>query len=489
VWISVLFSVDSRIDYMDNTKQATSNLSLNNNSIGRIISVQGQVVEVEFPDSSSQPKINDILTLEGDQKIRLEVIQSSHDDKRLYCLAFSPTSSLFRGAKLINTGNPIVIGLSDKLLGRVIDIFGDPIDGLGEIVASRKAPIFHKAPTYSNISTQQALIETGIKALDLFSPIAKGGKIGLFGGAGVGKTLLLTEMVHNVVVLNKDKSAAVFAGIGERIREGQELHEALAQSKVLPFVSLIFGPMGENPAVRFRTAYSAVTVAEYFRDEAARDVLMFVDNIFRFAQAGNELSILMKTVPSEDGYQATLTSEMAGFHERLTSSVNGTISAIETVYVPNDDILDQGVQAVFPYLDSIVVLSRDVYQEGRLPAIDLLSSTSSFLSPDIVGELHYQTALSAQDLLKQGLELERIVSLVGISELSPKDSITYQRANKLKNFMTQSFFVAQNQTGRQGVYVPVKTTVENVAAIIMGKHDSVPEDKFLFIGGLNDIKK
>ncbi len=455
--------------------------------LGKIISIQGQVVEVEFPDASTQPKIHDILQLRDDPKIRMEVVQSSRD-KRLYCLAFSSTNTLFRGGMLINTGSPILIGLSDKLLGRVIDIFGEPIDGLGALPTSTKRPIFQDAPPYASLTTAETLIETGIKAIDLFSPLGRGGKIGLFGGAGVGKTLLLTEIIHNVVVLNRDKSAAVFAGIGERIREGQELHETLFQSKVLPFVSLIFGPMGENPAVRFRTAYSAVTVAEYFREQK-RDVLMFIDNIFRFAQAGNELSILMKTIPSEDGYQATLTSEMASLHERLTPDTNGTISAIETVYVPNDDILEQGVQAVFPYLDSIVVLSRDVYQEGRLPAIDLLSTTSSYLSPDIVGELHYQTALRAQGLLKQGLELERIVSLVGISELSPQDSIMYQRANKLKNFMTQSFFAAQNQTARPGIYVPTKTTIEDVAAIISGKHDSISEDKFLFIGGLKDIKK
>ena len=289
------------------------------------------------------------------------------------------------------------------------------------------------------------------------------------------------------MVLNKDKSAAVFAGIGERIREGQELREVLSQNKALPQVSLIFGPMGENPAIRFRTAYSAATVAEYFRDEAKRDVLMFIDNVFRFAQSGNELSILMKTIPSEDGYQATLGSEMASFHERLISSDKGSISVVETVYVPNDDILEQGVQAIFPYLDSIVVLSRDAYQEGRLPAVDLLSSTSAHLSPEMVGEAHYQTALQAQNLLKQGVELEKIVSLVGISELSPQDSIVYQRARKLTNYMTQNFFVAENQTAKPGVFVPLKTTIADVAGIIQGKYDSISEDKFLYIGSLKDI--
>src|SRR3990167_7349002 len=442
-------------------------------SVGKIVSVQGQVVEVEF-DGEYVPNVHYILFLESDPTIRMEVVQSSSPasptslggPKRLYCLVFSHVNALSRGAKVKNTGHPIQIGLSKDLLGRVINIFGEPIDGLGPIPAGTKSSIFQDAPPYSSVSAKEELLETGIKALDLFSPLARGGKIGLFGGAGVGKTLLLTEIIHNVVVLNKDTSAAVFAGIGERIREGQELHEVLEENKVLPQVALVFGAMGENPAVRFRTAYSAVTVAEYLRDELKQDVLMFIDNVFRFAQAGNELSILMKTIPSEDGYQATLGSEMASFHERLVSSKQGSISAIETVYVPNDDILEQGVQAIFPYLDSIVVLSRDVYQEGRLPAIDLLSSTSAYLSPELVGEFHYQTALSAQNLLKQGVELEKIVSLVGISELSPQDSIIYQRARKLTNYMTQNFFVAQNQTARPGAYVPLKTTVDDVNAII-----------------------
>jgi F-type H+-transporting ATPase subunit beta len=457
------------------------------NNAGKIISVQGQVVEVEFPEGN-MPRVHDILLLESDPTIRMEVVQSSSPG-RLYCLVFSHVNQLSRRARVVNTGSPIEIGLSNSLMGRVINIFGEPIDGLGEIKAEKKKSIFQDSPPYASIKGDESLLETGIKALDLFSPVARGGKIGLFGGAGVGKTLLLTEVIHNVVVLNKDKSAAVFAGIGERIREGQELHETLSENKVLPQVALIFGPMGENPAVRFRTAYTGAAVAEYLRDEAKRDVLMFIDNAFRFAQAGNELSILMKTLPSEDGYQATLASEMASFHERLVSNENGSISAIETIYVPNDDILEQGVQAIFPYLDSIVVLSRDAYQEGRLPAIDLLSSTSAYLNPEIVGEFHYQTALRAQNLLKQGVELEKIVSLVGVAELSPQDSVIYQRSRKLTNYMTQSFFVAQNQTARPGVYVPLKTTVADTAAIIQGKYDSVSEDKFLYIGSLKDINQ
>lgn len=318
--------------------------------------------------------------------------------------------------------------------------------------------------------------------------MVKGGKIGLFGGAGVGKTVLLTEIIHNVVVLHKGKGVSVFAGVGERIREGHELFETLSAKDVLSSISLVLGTMGENPAVRFLTGFTAVALAEYFRDSLKKDVLFFIDNVFRFAQAGNELSVLMNTIPSEDGYQATLTSEMASFHERLVSSRNNSVTSIEAIYVPNDDILDQGVQAIFPYLDSSAVLSRSIYQEGLLPAIDLLSSTSSSLNPGVVGELHYEVALKALSLLKQATALNRIVSLVGESELSPSDQLIYQRAKKLRNFMTQNFFVTENQTGKKGVYVPRLTAVEDVNDLIDGKYDAITDDKFSYIGSLKDLK-
>ena len=315
----------------------------------------------------------------------------------------------------------------------------------------------------------------------------RGGKIGLFGGAGVGKTVLLTEIIHNVVVLHKGKGLSVFAGVGERIREGHELYETLAEKQVLPSVSLILGTMGENPAVRFLTGFTGVTLAEYFRDSLKKDVLFFIDNVFRFAQAGNELSVLMNTIPSEDGYQATLTSEMASFHERLVSSIDNSITSIEAIYIPNDDILDQGVQAIFPYLDSSVVLSRSIYQEGLLPAIDLLSSSSANLNPETVGQLHYDVALKALNLLKQATSLDRIVSLVGESELSPSDKLTYERAKKLRNFMTQNFFVTENQTGKKGSYVSRETTVADVNDLLGGKYDEITDDKFSFIGSVKEI--
>lgn len=461
---------------------------------GKIISVQGQIVEVQFPQDNL-PKINDVLVLEGDNKVRLEVAISSSPSS-FYCISLSPTQKLSRGKKVINTGKPIAIPVGKNVLGRVIDIFGNPLDDLGKVDRTEERPIYREYPVYKDLSTKQEIMETGIKALDLLSPLVKGGKTGLFGGAGVGKTILLTEIIHNVVSLEKSDSKAsksgnnvsVFAGIGERVREGQELHETLKEQKVLDKVSLIYGTMGQNPSIRFKTALAAATIAEHFRDEEKKDVLFFIDNIFRFAQAGNELSLLMNTIPSEDGYQATLASEMASFHERLISNKDNSITTIEAIYIPNDDILDQGVQAVLPYLESTVVLSRNVYQEGRLPAIDLLSSSSSNLNPEIVGDLHYEVALKTQALLKQSLALERIVSLVGESELSADDKLVYERAKKIKNYMTQNFFVAADQTGKPGSFVPIKTTVEDVNDILNGKYDSVSDEKFLYIGSAKQIK-
>ncbi|MEK7533916.1 MAG: F0F1 ATP synthase subunit beta [Patescibacteria group bacterium] len=456
------------------------------NSFGKIVSIQGQVVEVEF--RHEQPNIHDILILENDPLIKLEVSISSAYSS-FYCLSLGTTEKLFRGMKVINTEKPILIPVGSGVLGRVIDIFGNPLDGKGAIKAQSQMAIYRKSLSFGEVLQHKEILETGIKAIDLFSPIVRGGKIGIFGGAGVGKTLLLTEIIHNVVTLNKEKNVSVFAGVGERVREGQELYQTLKEKEVLNSVALILGTMGENPATRFLTGFTGVALAEYFRDTLKQDVLFFIDNVFRFAQAGNELSVLMNTLPSEDGYQATLASEMATFHERLTSNKQNSISAIEAIYLPNDDILDQGVQAIFPYLDSTIVLSRSIYQEGFLPAVDLFSSTSSILNPEIVGEPHSDVVLRTQSLLKRYVALDRIVSLVGESELSNQDRIIYQRAKKIKNYMTQSFFVAEKQTGRKGVYASRETTVRDVNAILEGQFDLVPEDKFMFIGSLTDIKE
>lgn len=453
---------------------------------GKIISIQGQIIEVEFFEDKPTP--HDLLVLEKDQSVKMEVYASS-GKSTFYCFALSPVHNISRGERVINTKETISIPVGKEVLGRVINVFGEPLDGGAPIVTKKKRGIYSDPPTYHETVTHQEILETGIKVIDLFSPFVKGGKIGLFGGAGVGKTLLLTEIIHNVVVLHKEETVSVFAGVGERSREGQELFETLKEKGVLNSVSLVFGPMGENPAIRFLTGFAGVTIAEYFRDEEKKNILFFIDNAFRFVQAGNELSTLMSVFPSEDGYQATLDSEMAAFHERLVSTKNGTIGTIEAIYIPSDDILDQGVQAIFPYLDSTVVLSRSVYQEGSLPAVDPLLSTSSALNPEIAGETHYEIALKAQSLFKKATSLDRIVSLVGESELSKDDQITYQRAKKLKNFMTQSFFVAESQTGRKGVHVPLKTTLNNVAEIMNGEVDSISEEKFLFVGSIAEITK
>lgn len=453
------------------------------NPSGKIKSVTGHIVEVSFV--TDYPSIYDILVLENDPTVKMQVY-SSKDETTYYCFLLTQPKHLYRNSRVINTNRPIYIRVGDGVLGRAMDIFGSPIDGKGEIDSFDERPIYQKPLDYSSISTSQEILETGIKAIDFFSPLIKGGKLGFFGGAGVGKTVLLTEIIHNIVMLSKNESVSVFAGIGERIREGQELYESLAEGGVLNTVSLVYGPMSENPAIRFLTGYGAVAVAEYFRDERKKNVLFFIDNIFRFAQAGNELSLLMNTIPSEDGYQATLNSEMAAFHERLSSNKNNYISTIEAIYVPNDDILDQAVQSVLPYLDSSVVISRSRYQEGLLPAVDMLSSTSSALNVNVAGELHFNTLVAAQNLFKKAVSLERMVSLVGETELSNEDRVDFLRSRLLRNYMTQNFFVIEKQTGKKGVYMPLKTVIQDVADILKGAYDALPEEKMLYIGAAKD---
>lgn len=454
--------------------------------VGEVKSVKGQIVEVEF--LGAKPAIRDMLTLENDPKVKLEVYSSSGPDT-FYCLALSSPQNLFRGAKVANTENQLLFPVGTSLLGRVVNIFGEVIDGLPPFKAGNYQPIHTSSGVFSDIVSEQKAEETGIKVIDIFAPLLRGGKMGLFGGAGVGKTLLLTEVLHNVVGKARETSVSVFAGIGERSREGLELYSALKESGVHKNSTLIFGPMGENPAVRFLSAFAAATLAEYFRDKEKKNVLFFIDNVYRYAQAGNELSVLTSTIPSEDGYQPTLESEMASFHERLTSNKNAVISTVETVYVPNDDLLDHGVQAIFPYLDSVIVLSRNMYQQGFLPAVDILASSSASLTPEVVGNLHFDISLKAKSLLKQAQNLERIVALVGESELSAEDQVTFHRARKIKNYMTQRFFVAEAQKGAPGVYVPLKSALTDLQAIIEGKFDQVPEEKFMFIGSCEDLNK
>lgn len=464
---------------MDNKKE------LENKYLGEIVSIKGQVVEVEF--SNKKPAVHDLLLLADNPEAKLEVYSSSGPNS-FYCLALTSTNDMYRGAKIINTQTQILIPVGKEVLGRVLDVFGSPLDGKEVVKSAETVPIHGIYKRKVDLNTKQEVLETGIKVLDLFSPILKGGKVGLFGGAGVGKTILLTEILHNIVGKAKENSVSIFAGVGERSREGLELYQSLIDSDVIGNSSLIFGPMGENPSVRFLSAFSAAALAEYFRDVEKKNVLFFIDNVYRYAQAGNEISTLTSGLPSEDGYQATLEKEMAKFHERLISTDSASLSTIEAIYVPADDLLDHGVQSIFPYLDSVVVLSRRLYQEGVLPAIDILASTSASLHPNIVGDLHYEIVVNAKSILKQAESLERIVSLVGEAELSGEDQLAYKRARKIKYFMTQSFFVTESQKGKKGSFVNLKTAIEDLRGIIEGKYDNIPEEKFRYIGSVSEIK-
>lgn len=451
---------------------------------GIIKQIKGQVAEVEF--LMEKPQIHDLLVLEEDPSVQLEVYSSSSANS-FYAIVFTQVEKLYRGAKIINTKEPIKIPAGRNVLGRVMDLFGKPLDGKGEIKVQDQKPIYNKDVSgYDRILISKEVIQTGIKAIDFFSPIIKGGKIGIFGGAGVGKTILLTEVIHNIINQNPD-TVSIFAGVGERSREGQELYQALEESKVLDHVCLLYGSMGENASIRFKTAQAAIAVSEYFRDDAKKNVLFFIDNLYRFAQAGHELSMLMNTIPSEGGYQATLTSEMASIHERLYSTKDANITSFEAIYVPSDDMMDFGVQSVFTHLDANIVLSRSIYQEGRYPAINLLASVSTALRPEIVGKLHAKTVIKAQQLLKTATGLERIASLIGESELNENDKIIYNRAKLLRNYMTQSFFVVEPQTEKPGVFVPIIDTVTDVAAIIDGKYDSVNPTKIKDLGSLKNF--
>ena len=454
---------------------------------GKVVSIKGQIIEVEFLED--KPKIFDVLIAKDDPTIQMEIYTSATTDNCFFCLALTNVSMLHHGSVVVSTGEPIKIPVGTELLGRVIDTLGEPQDGLGPINAKEKRPIITKGLEYGNIAIPSEILESGIKAIDFFTPIIKGGKVGLFGGAGVGKTVLLSEVIHNIVILHSQDNVSVFTGVGERTREGEELFQTLIDSKVMQGVTLIYGSMGENPAVRFRTAYTGVTLAEHFRDTLGKNVLFFIDNIFRFAQSGYELSTLMSALPSEGGYQSTLASEMASFHERLVSTAKSAITTFEAIYVPADDLTDSAVQAIFPYLDSGIILSRNVYQEGRFPAVDILASNSSALNVETVGEEHYQAALEAQALLKKAVALERIVALIGESELSQNDQVLYKRAKMLKNYMTQNFTVVEAQTEKKGVQVPLKEVVADVLGILEGKVDALHPEDLLYIGSLKDIEE
>ncbi len=466
---------------MENAQETQKELVIQ----GKIKKISEYIVEVEFINVL-KPTINTLLTMVDYPETKLIGIKWK-SETTLVCVVLQNQEMLFRNAIVVDTQKPFMIPVGPSVLGRALNIFGKDLDGLEDISRVIERPILGYNPKLAEVKADQEILETGIKAVDLLCPIVKGGKTGLLGGAGVGKTMLLTEILHNI--LNKDpaKNVSVFAGIGERSREGHELYRELSSAGILNAVSLIYGTMGDNPPTRYLTAHASATIAEYFRDQMDKNVLFFIDNIYRFAQAGNELSVLMENIPSEDGYQANLVSEMAKLHERLVSKNDNYITTIEAVYVPADDIVDQGVQAIYDFLDTSIVLTRDVYREGRMPAVDLLASNSSAVSVAMLGQEHYKTILATQSMLKTATNLDRIVSLVGESELSDDDRLLYERAKKLKNYFTQNFFVSADQTGRPGQYVPLNTTIKDVNDIILGKYDDIPTYKFSYIGGIREL--
>jgi len=451
---------------------------------GTVSAILGDVVEVSFV--RDKPNRHEVLTMADDPTVVLEVYSSSTGES-VYCISFSDPTKLYRGAKVVRQFDTINVPVGAGVLGRVMDVFGAPQDGLGEIKNKERRSIYGKPPGYNSMKVTGQILETGIKIIDFFTPFLKGGKIGLFGGAGVGKTIVLTELMHNIAIFHKGIS--VFAGIGERIREAQEMIENLTENKVLPNVALVLGQMNERPAVRFRVGYTAATIAEYFRDVEGRDILFFVDNAYRLVQAGNELSTLLNTIPSEDGYQATLTSDIGIFQERLVPAGTGTITSIEAVYVPADDFTDSGVQSLMPYFDSSLFLSRQVAEEGRRPAVDILASSSGLIDPAIIGHEHYEAYLEAERILSRYAYLDRIVAIAGEKELSPEDQLLYRRAKMVLNYMTQYAFMVTNQTGKKGAYVKRVDAVTDVSDILSGQVDDWPAEKFLYKSTLADIKQ
>lgn len=453
---------------------------------GKILQIIGPVVDVEFK-MEEIPSILSALEISlGKEKLVLEV-QQHLGDGVVRAIALGSTDSLKRSQEAVDTGAPISVPVGEGVLGRLLNVTGDPIDGKGVVKTGKHYPIHRKAPSITEQETKEEVLETGIKVIDLIAPFIKGGKIGVFGGAGVGKTVIIMELIRNIATEHGGYS--VFAGVGERTREGNDLYHELTQSGVISKTALVFGQMNEPPGARLRVALAGLSMAEYFRDEKNQDVLLFIDNIFRFTQAGSEVSALLGRIPSAVGYQPTLAAEMGALQERITSTKKGSITSLQAIYVPADDYTDPAPVTTFAHLDSTIVLERSIAEQGLYPAVDPLASTSSALDPRVVGEEHYNVARRVQQVLQRYKELQDIIAILGIEELSDEDKLTVGRARKIQRFLSQPMFVAETFTGRAGKYVPISETVKGFARILDGELDSLPEQSFYMQGDISEIKK
>lgn len=453
-------------------------------SKGRIAQILGPVVDLEF-ERGQLPKIYNAIIIQRDGGDSVTVEASIHlGDNMVRCVALSSTEGLVRGMEATDTGAAISVPVGKATLGRVFNVLGESIDNKGEVNSEEKHPIHRNAPEFEELSTADQVLETGIKVVDLLAPYAKGGKIGLFGGAGVGKTVLIQELIHNIA--QEHGGISVFAGVGERTREGNDLYHEMSASGVIAKTAMVFGQMNEPPGARLRVALTGLTMAEYFRDAEGQDVLLFIDNIFRFTQAGSEVSALLGRMPSAVGYQPTLATEMGQLQERITSTKKGSVTSIQAVYVPADDYTDPAPATAFAHLDATTNLERKLAAIGIFPAVDPLASSSRVLSPAIVGEEHYQTARGVQQILQRYNELQDIIAILGMDELSDEDKLTVARARKIQKFLSQNMHVAEQFTGQPGVYVPVKDTVRGFKEILEGKHDDLPEDAFYLVGTIEE---
>ena len=455
---------------------------------GEVVEVIGPVVEAEF-ETGSLPEINDAIRIIDDvhdKEVTIEIMNQVGDN-RVKGVAMSSTDGLKRGMKAIHTGGPISVPVGEECLGRIFNVLGETIDQQGEVETDKRSPIHRDPPKYEEQTTSTEIFETGIKVVDLLAPYAEGGKVGLFGGAGVGKTVLIQELINNIA--QEHGGYSVFSGVGERTREGTDLWLEFKEANILDKVALVYGQMNEPPGARMRVGLTGLTMAEYFRDQQGQDMLLFIDNIFRFIQAGSEVSALLGRMPSAVGYQPTLATDVGKLQERITSTNKGSITSVQAVYVPADDLTDPAPATTFAHLDATTVLSRDISEKGIYPAVDPLDSTSNVLDPNVVGEEHYEIAREVQETLQRYQDLQDIIAILGMDELSEEDKITVNRARKIERFLSQPFFVAEQFTGIPGKYVPVEETVRGFKEILEGKHDDLPEEAFLFVGTIEEAKE